>query len=164
MNMASRKIIRIRGLIFILSLFCSILAVSICFVANNVSAQHIDVFNIDFDKKKKEEAKETGFIEVVEYTKYKIAIEKEKLDKNDFNVYDLEMIEIPPEDLSKFAWHQVECILEEEISQSQTREAGDLKCTRSRKGTLYWLSDGKKHVNWGAWSFWKCAKGESKGE
>ncbi|MGR3318638.1 MAG: hypothetical protein ACUZ8O_09175 [Candidatus Anammoxibacter sp.] len=130
---------------------------------NNVSAQHIDVFNIDFDKKNKKNKnknKETGFIEVVEHTKYKVAIEKEKLEKNDFSVYDLELIEIPAEDLSRFAWHTVEVFTEKEIEQTQTREAGDLKCTRSRKGTMYWLSNGKKHVNWGIWTFWKCTKGE----
>ncbi|MGR3176646.1 MAG: hypothetical protein ACUZ8E_01150, partial [Candidatus Anammoxibacter sp.] len=68
--------------------------------------------------------------------------------------------EIPPEDLSMFAWHIVEVFTEKEIDQTQTREAGDLKCSRSRKGTMYWLADGKKHVNWGMWTFWKCTKGD----
>lgn len=124
----------------------------------NTYAQHTDVFNIDFEKKDRNEVKGKGFIEVEECTTYKVAVEKEKLDNNDFSVHDLELIEIPPEDLSKFAWHIDPVILEEEIVQTQTRTAGNLDCTRSRHGTLYWMGNGKKHVNWGQWSFWKCAK------
>lgn len=155
-----KKMAEMKNVKFAFFLCCAISFIAAYFSIQNVSAQHIDVFNIDFDKKKKKETKETGLIEVVEHTKYEIAVEKEKLDNNDFSVYDLEMIDIPEEDLSKFAWHTVELFLEKEITQSQTREAGDLKCTRSRKGTLYWLANGKKYVNWGAWTFWKCTKGE----
>lgn len=158
------KMAKMKNITFILFLFCAVSLITDCFSIQNISAQHTDVFNIDFEKKKKKESKDTDFIEVVEHIKYKIAVEKEKLKNNDFSVYDLEMIDIPKEDLSKFAWHTVELFLEKEITQSQTREAGDLKCTRSRKGTLYWLSNGKKHVNWGAWTFWKCTKGEEKEE
>ncbi|MGR3221174.1 MAG: hypothetical protein ACUZ8H_15370 [Candidatus Anammoxibacter sp.] len=158
--MITRKIPGIKNLVLVLSLFCFVLSAFVSTAINNVSAQHIDVFNIDFDKKnkKKKKNKETGFIEVVEYTTYKIAVEKEKLEKNDFSVHDLELIEIPSEDLSKFAWHIFEVFTENDIDQTQTREAGNLKCIRSRKGTMYWLSDGKKHVNWGRWTFWKCTK------
>ena len=139
----------------------SLAGIYVSIVINSVSAQHTDVFNIDFEKKKKKkEKKNVGYIEVEEKIIYKIAIEKEKLDNNDFSVYDLEMIEIPEEDSTKFAWHQIACTLEKSITQEQIRSAGDLECDRSRKGTLYWLADGKKHVHWGAWTFWKCIKGD----
>ena len=154
-----------RDLFYILSLFFLIFAVSYCFVVKDIQAQHVDVFKIDFgkDKKEKKESElETGYIEVNDCTTYKIAVEKGKLDNNDFDVYDLELFDIPEEDLSKFAWHQVPVIKEDDIVEIQTRTAGDLECKRSRSGKLYWLEDGKKHVNWGIWSFWKCDRGETK--
>lgn len=154
MNM---KIYGIKCLLIALSLA----GLSASAVTSIVSAQHTDVFNIDFEKKKKRnEKKDIGYLEVEEKIIYSIAIEKDKLDNNDFSVYDLEMIEIPEEDSTKFAWHQIECTLEKSITQTQIRSAGDLECDRSRKGTLYWLADGKKHVHWGAWTFWKCIKGD----
>ena len=156
----NKKFAEMKNVKLVIFLCCAVSFIAACYSIRNINAQHTDVFNIDFEKKKKKESKDTDLIEVVEHTKYKIAVEKEKLENNDFSVYDLEMIDIPKEDLSKFAWHTVELFLEKEITQSQTREAGDLKCTRFRKGTLYWLANGKKHVNWGAWSFWKCTKGE----
>lgn len=140
-------------------LFSLVLYISGLFFMRCVVAQHIDVFKLDFSKKGEEDKKlEVDFIDVEDSIKYTVAIEKEKLGNKDFNVYDLELLEIPPEDLNKFLWHQVECLIEENISQSHTRKAGTLKCTRSRSGTLYWLADGKKYVHWGRWSFWNCTK------
>lgn len=156
-----------RNLFYILSLFFLIFAVSFCFAVKDTQAQHVDVFKMDFgkDKKDKKDSElETGYIEVNDCTTYKIAVEKEKLDNKDFSVYDLELFDISEEDLSKFAWHQVPVIKEDDIVAIQTRTAGDLECKRSRSGKLYWLSDGKKHVNWGIWSFWKCDRDETKKE
>lgn len=151
--MVKRKIIVVSLLFFLLSGF----GITI----NSVNAQHSDVFNIDFDKTKKDKQKKkiaTGFIDVVESSKYSIILEKDKLDKNDFSVYDLELFDIPEGDASKYQWHQVPVKEEVHFNQTQTREAGDLFCSRARKGNLYWLTDGKKFVDWGAWSFWSCSR------
>ncbi len=133
----------------------------ICIVQKQAIAQHTDVFNIDFDKTKKaleKQKAEYSYLEVEEKTKYSILIENDKLEKNDFSVHDLELIEIPLEDVTKYQWHSVSIKAEGQINETQTREAGDLECERARKGSLYWLSDGTKHVTWGIWSFWSCSK------
>lgn len=159
--MSCKRYKDINSWIFRTLLFPIVLSISCLFFVRCVVAQHIDVFKLDFSKKGEEEKKlEADLIEVEDSIKYTVAIEKEKLGNKDFNVYDLELLEIPPEDLNKFLWHQVECLIEENISQSQTRKAGPLKCTRSRSGMLYWLADGKKYVHWGRWSFWNCTKEE----
>ncbi len=152
----------VKKFVFVSFLCLSVVSSLVSFSAKNVNAQHTDVFNIDFDKTKTDKEKiKKGSIEVTECVTYNIAIDKEKLDKNDFSVYDLELLEVPTEEFSKFAWHQVNLITEEPISETQTRQAGHLNCSRTRKGTLYWVADGKKYVHWGHWTFWKCDKGES---
>lgn len=145
------------------ALFLVVLSGVVFVVQDSVNAQHTDVFNIDFDKTKKEKVDkmgETGLLDVVETTKYTVIMEKNKLDNNDFTVHDLELFDIPPEDAFKFQWHQVSVKGEQQLNEVQTRSAGGLDCTRARKGSLYWLSNGTKHVIWGIWSYWQCNKDE----
>ncbi|MFQ5713487.1 MAG: hypothetical protein ACE5GU_05605 [Candidatus Scalinduaceae bacterium] len=126
-------------------------------VLKMVHAQHIDVFNLDKDqlpKKVKPDAPETEWVEVEDRVRYEVAVEKSKYDSNDLKMEDIELWEIV--DKSPFEWHQVDYYLESEIKEIHTRTFGKQKCDRVRKGTLFWLKDGKKVVYWTPWSVWDC--------
>ncbi len=73
---------------------------------------------------------------------------------------DIELWEIV--DKSPFEWHQVDYYLESEIMEVNTRTFGKQKCERVRKGTLFWLKDGKKCVFWTRWSVWDCRPEEER--
>jgi hypothetical protein len=122
-----------------------------------VYAQHIDVFNLDKDKlprKIKPDAPEMEWVEVEDRIKYEVAVEKSKYEAKDLMMEDIELWEIA--DKSPFEWHQVDYYLEGEIKETHTRTFGKQKCERFRKGTLFWLKDGKKCVFWTKWSTWDC--------
>ena len=61
---------------------------------------------------------------------------------------------------SEINFHQVDCYFFKVIKQTQVRTVENLSCKRERDGTQYWLSDGKKYVEWGKWSNWSPEKEE----
>ncbi len=128
-----------------------------------VHAQHIDVFNLDKDqlpKKIKPDAPEMEWVVVEDRVRYEVAVEKSKYDSKDIAMADIELWEIV--DKSPFEWHQVDYYLESDIKEIHTRTFGKQKCERFRKGTLFWLKNGKKCVFWTKWSTWDCRPEEEK--
>ena len=128
-----------------------------------VHAQHTDVFNLYLDKGPKEDdglgvvkpdAPEAEWITVEDHFAYKVSVEKSKYDAKDLTMADIELWEIV--DKSPFEWHQVDYYIEGEIKETHTRTFGKQKCDRVRKGTLFWLKDGKKCVYWTKWTTWDC--------
>jgi len=69
---------------------------------------------------------------------------------------------VPYEGTIQVPWidekHQVDCYFFKVIKQTQVRTVENLSCKRERDGTQYWLSDGKKYVEWGKWSIWNLEK------
>jgi hypothetical protein len=148
---------------------CTFLTINIFFIVIGgpglkiVHAQHIDVFNLDKDqlpKKVKPDAPEMEWVVVEDRVSYKVAVEKSKYDSKDLKMEDIELWEIV--DKSPFEWHQVDYYLESEIMEVNTRTFGKQNCERFRKGTLFWLKDGKKCVFWTRWSVWDCRPEEER--
>ncbi len=133
------------------------------FILTNVNAQHTDVFNLYQDKGPKQDdvvkdvkpdAPESEWIEVENQYKYKVSVEKSKYEAKGLTMADIELWEIV--DKSPFEWHQVDYYLEADIEEIHTRTFGKQSCIRKRKGSLFWLKDGKKCVYWTNWSTWDC--------
>ncbi len=134
-------------------------------VLTRVHAQHTDVFNLykdkgpnkdkgDSVKDVKPDAPEAEWIEVENSFKYKVSVEKSKYEAKDLAMADIELWEIV--DKSPFEWHQVDYYLEGDIEEIHTRTFGKQNCVRKRKGSLFWLKDGKKCVYWTNWTTWDC--------
>jgi hypothetical protein len=122
-----------------------------------VCAQHTDVFNLDKDelpRRVKPDAPESEWIVVDDHITYKVVVEKSKYDAKDLTMADIELWEIT--DKAPFEWHQVDYYVEGEIKETHTRTFGKQKCDRVRKGTVFWLKDGKKCVYWTKWTTWDC--------
>jgi hypothetical protein len=122
-----------------------------------VYAQHTDVFNLDKDelpRRVKPDAPESEWIVVDDHITYKVVVEKSKYDAKDLTMADIELWEIT--DKAPFEWHQVDYYVEGEIKEMHTRTFGKQKCDRVRKGTVFWLKDGKKCVYWTKWTTWDC--------
>ncbi len=148
---------------------CTFLTINIFYVfidglvLKMVHAQHIDVFNLDKDqlpKKIKPDAPEFELITVEEHITYQVPVEKNKYEAKDLIMDNIELWEIV--DKSPFVWHQVDYYLEQDIVETHTRTFGKQKCERSRKGTIFWLKDGKKSVYWAIWSVWDCRPEEER--
>jgi hypothetical protein len=146
-----------------------VLAVFVCvacidgLILKSVHAQHTDVFNLykdkgpekdDIDKKVKPDAPEVQWIEVENHIKYKVSVEKSKYEAKDLTMADIELWEIV--DKTPFEWHQIDFYLEGEIEEIHSRAFGKQGCIRKRKGSLFWLKDGRKCVYWTPWSTWDC--------
>ena len=140
-----------------------------CLILKSVHAQHTDVFNLYQDKgpnnpnnlNKKDTAKdvkpgmpEVELIEVENNIKYKVSVEKSKYEEKDLTMADIELWEIV--DKTPFEWHQIDFILEADIEEIHTRTFGKQGCIRKRKGSVFWLNDGRKCVYWTPWSTWDC--------
>ncbi|MEP9412061.1 MAG: hypothetical protein HRF42_11825 [Candidatus Brocadia sp.] len=95
-------------------------------------------------------------IKVTEITTYEIPVDEKKFNEKKLTFEDLEMKEV--RNNTEINFHQVDCLFFKIIKQTQTRMVENLTCTREREGTQYWLSDGKKYVEWGEWSNWKTEK------
>ncbi|GAX59424.1 kinesin-like protein [Candidatus Scalindua japonica] len=142
------------------------------FVLTDIHAQHTDVFNLyqdkgpnnqnndDTTKDVKPGAPEAEWIEVENHIKYKVSVDKSKYEAKDLTMADIELWEIV--DKTPFEWHQVDFYLEGDIEEVHTRTFGKQECIRKRKGSLFWLKDGKKCVYWTPWSTWDCRSGEEK--
>ncbi len=143
------------------------------FILTNVHAQHTDVFNLyqdkgpnnpnnnkDMIKDVKPDVPETEWIEVENHIKYKVSVEKSKYESKDLTMADIELWEIV--DKTPFEWHQIDFYLEGEIEEIHSRTFGKQGCIRKRKGSLFWLKDGKKCVYWTPWSTWDCRPEEER--
>ncbi len=95
-------------------------------------------------------------IKVTEITTYEIPVDEKKFHEKKLTFEDLEMKEV--KNNTEINFHQVDCLFFKIIKQTQTRAVENLTCSREREGTQYWLSDGKKYVEWGEWSNWKIEK------
>ncbi|MGR3219648.1 MAG: hypothetical protein ACUZ8H_07505 [Candidatus Anammoxibacter sp.] len=93
-------------------------------------------------------------IKVKEITTYEVPVDEGKIRSKTLDIHDLEISEVL--DPSKINFHQVDCFYFGEVSKVQTRSAEGIRCTRIRKGNQYWLSDGRKCVEWQPWSKWDC--------
>ncbi len=93
-------------------------------------------------------------VKVKEITTYEVPVDEEKLLSNNLDISDLEISDVL--DQSKINFHQVDCFYFGEVSKVQTKASEGVKCTRIRNGNQYWLSDGRKCVEWQAWSKWDC--------
>ncbi len=140
-----------------------------CLISKSVHAQHTDVFNLYQDKgpnnpnnrEDSDAAKEVKpdeptveWIDVENHIKYKVSVEKSKYEAKDLTMADIELWEIV--DKTPFEWHQIDFYLEGEIEEIHSRTFGKQECVRKRKGSLFWLKDGKKCVYWTPWSTWDC--------
>ena len=133
------------------------------FKCKTVHAQHTDVFNLYLGKGPKKgvgrgevkpDAPEAEWIVVEDHITYKVVVEKSKYEAKDLTMANIELWEIT--DKAPFEWHQVDFYIKGEIKEMHTRTFGKQKCDRVRKGTLFWLKDGKKCVYWTKWSTWDC--------
>ncbi|KXK32740.1 MAG: hypothetical protein UZ01_00162 [Candidatus Brocadia sinica] len=95
-------------------------------------------------------------IKVTDIITYEIPVDEKKFNEKKLTSEDLEMKEV--KNNSEINFHQVDCHFFKIIKQTQTRTVENLTCAREREGTQYWLSDGKKYVEWGEWSNWKFEK------
>ncbi len=134
-----------------------------CLIVKSVHAQHTDVFNLYKDKGPeddsiikgvKPDAPEVEWIEVENHIKYKVSVEKSKYEAKDLTMADIELWEIV--DKTPFEWHQIDFYLEGDIEEIHSRTFGKQDCIRKRKGSLFWLKDGRKCVYWTPWSTWDC--------
>jgi hypothetical protein len=152
-----------------------VLAVFVCLacidglILRTVHAQHTDVFNLYKDKGPeddsitkgvKPDSPEVKWIEVENRIKYKISVEKSKYEANDLTMADIELWEIV--DKTPFEWHQIDFYLEGDIEEIHSRIFGKQDCIRKRKGSLFWLKDGRKCVYWTPWSTWDCRPEEER--
>ncbi len=128
------------------------------FLGSSTTAQHIDVFNIPREKaeKQKIQGPELEDVVITDTFTYKVPVEKDKLAKGVVFANELEVHELSGEERTPYLWGQVEYYDRKTISQMQTRTTDFLKCFRTRTGTLYYLPDGKRMIDWGPWSFWDC--------
>ncbi|KHE93403.1 MAG: hypothetical protein K8F52_05550 [Candidatus Scalindua rubra] len=138
-------------------------------ILKSVHAQHTDVFNLYKDKGPEKDsntkevtpdAPEVEWIEVENHVRYKVSVEKGKYEAKDLAMADIELWEIV--DKTPFEWHQVDFYLEGDIEEIHTRDFGKQGCIRKRKGSLFWLKDGKKCVYWTPWSTWDCRPEEER--
>ena len=97
-------------------------------------------------------------IKVTEVITYEIPVDEKKFNEKKLTFEDLEMKEVSNN--SEINFHQVDCYFFKVIKQTQVRTVENLSCKRERDGTQYWLSDGKKYVEWGKWSNWSPDKEE----
>lgn len=97
-------------------------------------------------------------IKVTEVITYEIPVDEKKFNEKKLTFEDLEMKEVSNN--SEINFHQVDCYFFKVIKQTQVRTVENLSCKRERDGTQYWLSDGKKYVEWGRWSNWVPEKEE----
>lgn len=95
-------------------------------------------------------------IKVTEVITYEIPVDEKKFNEKKLTAEDLELMEV--KNNSEINFHQVDCLFFKIIKQTQTRTVENLTCSRERDGTQYWLSDGKKYIEWGEWSNWKVGK------
>lgn len=93
-------------------------------------------------------------VKVKEITTYEVPVDEKKLRAQSLDINDLEISDVV--DQSKINFHQVDCFYFGEVSKVQTRTAEGVRCTRIKKGNQYWLSDGRKCVEWQPWSKWDC--------
>lgn len=93
-------------------------------------------------------------VKVKEIITYEVPVDQEELDSNTLDINDLEINDVSNPDNINF--HQVDCFYFGEVSKVQTKSAEGVRCTRMRKGNQYWLSDGRKCVEWQSWSKWDC--------
>ncbi|MGQ3685875.1 MAG: hypothetical protein ACUBOA_12850 [Candidatus Loosdrechtia sp.] len=96
-------------------------------------------------------------IKVTEVITYEIPVDEKKLVEKKLTSDDLELKEVT--NASEINFHQVDCYFFEVVKQTQIRTVENLSFIRDREGTQYWLSDGKKYVEWGRWSDWDVEKG-----
>ncbi len=152
-----------------------VLAVFVCLacvdglILKSAHAQHTDVFNLYKDKgpekdgntkEVKPDAPEVEWIEVANNIKYKVSVEKSKYEAKDLTMADIELWEIV--DKTPFEWHQIDFYLEGDIEEIHSRVFGKQSCIRKRKGSLFWLKDGRKCVYWTPWSTWDCRPEEER--
>ncbi len=152
-----------------------VLAVFVCLacvdglILKSAHAQHTDVFNLYKDKgpekdgntkEVKPDAPEVEWIEVANNIKYKVSVEKSKYEEKDLTMADIELWEIV--DKTPFEWHQIDFYLEGDIEEIHSRVFGKQSCIRKRKGSLFWLKDGRKCVYWTPWSTWDCRPEEER--
>ena len=97
-------------------------------------------------------------IKVTEVITYEIPVDEKKFNEKKLTFEDLEMKEVSNN--SEINFHQVDCYFFKVVKQTQVRTVENLSCKRERDGTQYWLSDGKKYVEWGRWSNWSPEKEE----
>ena len=97
-------------------------------------------------------------IKVTEITTYEIPVDEKKFNEKKLTFEDLELKEVASSNEINF--HKVDCHFFKIIKQTQVRTVENLTCKREREGTQYWLSDGKKYVEWGKWSNWSQEKEE----
>ncbi|MDR4507357.1 MAG: hypothetical protein MRJ65_03810 [Candidatus Brocadiaceae bacterium] len=95
-------------------------------------------------------------IKVTETITYEVPVDEKKFKEKKLRFGDLELKEV--KDNAEINFHQVDCYFYNVIKQKQVRSVENLSCERERDGTQYWLSDGRKYVEWGKWSNWKRAK------
>lgn len=95
-------------------------------------------------------------IKVTETITYEIPVEEKKFNEKKLTIEDLELKEV--NNNSEINFHQVDCYYFKIVKQSQVRTIENLTCKRERDGTQYWLSNGKKYVEWGNWSNWVTEK------
>lgn len=98
-------------------------------------------------------------VKVKEITTYEVPVDEQKLQSNTLDINDLEISEVL--DQSKINFHQVDCFYFGEVSKVQTKSSEGVRCTRIRKGNQYWLSDGRKCVEWQPWDKWDCGSTSS---
>lgn len=95
-------------------------------------------------------------IKVTEIITYEVPVDEKKFNAKKLTIEDLELKEVT--NSSEINFHQVDCHFFKVIKQTQVRTVENLTCKRERDGTQYWLSDGKKYVEWGKWSNWTPEK------
>ena len=95
-------------------------------------------------------------IKVTEVITYEIPVDEKKFNEKKLTFEDLELKEVSNN--SEINFHQVDCYFFKVIKQTQVRTVENLSSKREREGTQYWLSDGKKYVEWGKWSNWSPEK------
>lgn len=164
--------------VFLFSIFtlCSVFSVQ----EKTVHAQHIDIFGKlgkEPDDKKPNsyhqsfapyegtipipwiDDKPTPItIKITEITTYEIPIDEKKFSEKKLTSEDLELKEVLNK--SDINFHQVDCYFFNVVKQTQIRKVENLSFKRERDGSQYWLSDGKKYVEWGKWSNWNPEKEE----
>jgi len=101
-------------------------------------------------------------VKVVETITYEIPVDEKKFQEKKLTFEDLELKEVANN--SEINFHQVDCYFFNVVKQTQVRTIENLSCKREREGTQYWLSDGKKYVEWGKWSIWSLDKEEKNKE
>lgn len=164
------------GVTFVLS-FSTFIGMSFI-KEKQIQAQHIDIFGKLGKDPEKPESYHQSFapyggtipipwidekpspitIKVTEITTYEIPVDEKKFHEKKLTIDDLELKEVTNN--SEINFHQVDCHFFKVIKQTQIRTVESLSYKREREGTQYWLSDGKKYIEWGGWSNWNPEKEE----